>query len=70
MSNYMVAVLPWIITMVANAGGFVWLAMNHFRSTNKRLDTIIARLDNLSERISRLEGRFDVQSDSHFRTKI
>lgn len=43
-------------SVIFNAGGFVWLARNHFHSVNKRLDAIEARLRDIEINLARLNG--------------
>jgi len=44
--------------LIFNAGGFVWIARNHFVTVNKRLDNHAAALRDLKDRLIKIETLF------------
>jgi hypothetical protein len=48
-----------VVVIAFNAGGFAWLARNHFHAVNGRLDRIDATLTSLTERVSHIEGKLE-----------
>jgi len=45
--------------LIFNAGGFVWIARNHFHTVNKRLDSHAAALRDIKDRLIAIETKFD-----------
>jgi hypothetical protein len=43
--------------IIFNAGGIAWLALNHFKTVEKKLDAIEERLSNLEQVVSFINGR-------------
>ena len=46
-------------TTLFQIGGFCWLAMNHFRSVNRRLDKLETGQNILAEGLNYIRGRLD-----------
>lgn len=49
-----------LVVIVFNAGGFVWLARNHFHAVNERLDRIDKRMAENDARIFEMHGQVSV----------
>jgi len=47
------------VNLIFMAGGFFWLAMNHFRSVNKRLDKLEIGQGILAAAVEYIRGRID-----------
>jgi len=44
--------------LIFNAGGFVWIARNHFHTVNKRLDNHAGALRDIKDRLITIETMF------------
>ena len=60
MSADMIAVCLFFLTLLFNAGGFVWLAKNHMAHVEKALDGLTERVSELEEAVARIEGRLTI----------
>lgn len=49
----------FVANLIFMAGGFVWLAMNHFRSVNKRLEKLESGQGILAAALEYIRGRID-----------
>lgn len=47
------------VNLIFMAGGFCWLAMNHFRSVNKRLEKLERGQGVLAAALEYIRGRID-----------
>jgi hypothetical protein len=47
------------VNLIFMAGGFCWLAMNHFRSVNKRLEKLESGQGILAAALEYIRGRID-----------
>jgi len=50
------AVVMFVIGLVFNAGGFVWIALNHQRSTDKKIDKLEGKVDGLTRCVYEIKG--------------
>jgi hypothetical protein len=46
-------------SIIFNAGGFVWLARNHFRTVTDKLKEHDERFSGIEQRLARIEGRLN-----------
>ncbi len=46
----------FIAGLIFNAGGFVWIALNHQRSTDKKIDTLEGKVDELLRWVYEIKG--------------
>lgn len=52
-----VLVVLAVVTIIFNAGGFVWLARNHMRHVQETLDGLTERVTAIEQAVARIEGR-------------
>ena len=52
-----VMVVLAVVTIIFNAGGFVWLARNHMRHVQETLDGLTERVTAIEQAVARIEGR-------------
>ena len=58
MSGYQTGILVLaVLTIIFNAGGFVWLAKNHMKHVQDTLDRMSERLSILERTVARIEGK-------------
>ena len=51
--------MVFLVILIFNAGGFVWMTFNHLTHIKKALDEILERLGLLEQRVARMEGEID-----------
>jgi hypothetical protein len=45
-----------VLTIIFNAGGFLWLAKNHMRHVQEALNDLTVRLGTVEQAVARIEG--------------
>lgn len=50
-------------SLVFNAGGFFWLAFNHFRTINAKMDHLMEEVSELKSEVAFIKGRCTLHTE-------
>ena len=51
--------IVFLIILVFNAGGFVWMTFNHLTHIKAILDEILGRMIDVEKKVAHIEGQLD-----------
>lgn len=58
-SSWTLREILMIGALVFNAGGLVFIFLNHIKHAGKNIDEIFKRLNEIEQRVSRIEGKLN-----------
>ncbi len=59
MGDWPIRDILFLVAIVFNAGGLVWMVCNHMKHVNDHLSKIWERLEDIQQRLARIEGRLN-----------